>query len=77
MQQHTTIIITIVDILIAPLRVVRRLIELSSEEVSDLFQTVQKVGQVVERHYNGTSLTIAIQDGPEAGQTIPVCCYYF
>ncbi|KAJ8409313.1 hypothetical protein AAFF_G00235110 [Aldrovandia affinis] len=30
----------------------------------------QRVADVVERHFQGTSLTIAIQDGPEAGQTV-------
>ncbi|KYO25041.1 bis(5'-adenosyl)-triphosphatase [Alligator mississippiensis] len=28
------------------------------------------VGNVVEKHFCGTSLTISIQDGPEAGQTV-------
>jgi len=40
--------------------------------VSDLFMTVQRVGNVVEERFDGDSLTIAVQDGPSAGQTVPV-----
>ena len=29
------------------------------------------MGRVVERHYDGTSLNIAIQDGVNAGQSVP------
>jgi bis(5'-adenosyl)-triphosphatase len=29
------------------------------------------VGTVAERHFKGQSLTLAIQDGPYAGQTVP------
>jgi bis(5'-adenosyl)-triphosphatase len=61
-----------VDVLIAPKRVVKRLADMTTEEVTDLFQTVQKVGKVVEEQYNGTSLTVAMQDGPQAGQSVPV-----
>ena len=32
--------------------------------------SVQTVGKVVERVYQGTALTIAVQDGPAAGQTV-------
>ncbi|XP_069795631.1 uncharacterized protein [Narcine bancroftii] len=51
-------------------RVVERFRDLQPEELSDLFQTTQQVAKVVEQHFKGTSLTIAIQDGPEAGQTV-------
>ncbi|KAM9593178.1 bis(5'-adenosyl)-triphosphatase isoform 4-T4 [Trichechus inunguis] len=33
-------------------------------------QATQRVGTVVEQYFQGTSLTFAIQDGPEAGQTV-------
>ncbi|XP_053153860.1 bis(5'-adenosyl)-triphosphatase-like, partial [Hemicordylus capensis] len=58
------------DVLICPLRPVERFRDLRPEEVSDLFRTTQLVGNVVEQHFGGTSLTIAVQDGPEAGQTV-------
>ncbi|KAL2091419.1 hypothetical protein ACEWY4_013682 [Coilia grayii] len=58
------------DVLVCPLRPVERFRDLRPDEVADLFNTTQRVGSLVERHFCGTSLTIAIQDGPEAGQTV-------
>uniref|UniRef100_A0A8C8SXW8 Bis(5'-adenosyl)-triphosphatase n=1 Tax=Pelusios castaneus TaxID=367368 RepID=A0A8C8SXW8_9SAUR len=58
------------DVLVCPLRPVERFRDLRAEEVADLFQTAQRVGNVVEKHFHGTSLTISVQDGPEAGQTV-------
>ncbi|XP_061474725.1 bis(5'-adenosyl)-triphosphatase isoform X2 [Rhineura floridana] len=57
-------------VLICPLRPVERFRDLHPEEVADLFHTTQLVGNVVEQHFGGTSLTISVQDGPEAGQTV-------
>ena len=36
----------------------------------DLMLSARKIGSAVEKHYSGTSLTLTIQDGPEAGQTV-------
>ena len=36
----------------------------------DLFASTQKIARVIEKEYGVTSLSIAIQDGPEAGQTV-------
>uniref|UniRef100_A0A8D2QAA8 Bis(5'-adenosyl)-triphosphatase n=1 Tax=Zonotrichia albicollis TaxID=44394 RepID=A0A8D2QAA8_ZONAL len=58
------------DVLVCPLRPVERFRDLRPEEVADLFRTAQRVGNVVEKHFCGTSLTFSIQDGPEAGQTV-------
>ncbi|KAL2654135.1 hypothetical protein R1flu_022263 [Riccia fluitans] len=44
---------------------------LTAEEVTDLWLTAQRVGQKLEPFFEGSSLTLAIQDGPEAGQTVP------
>nr|CAI9699907.1 unnamed protein product [Rangifer tarandus platyrhynchus] len=49
---------------------VERFRDMSPEEVADLFQAAQRVGTVVEKHFQGTSLTFSMQDGPEAGQTV-------
>lgn len=57
-------------VLISPLRLAERFGDLTPAEVSDLFQTAQTVSKVIEKHYNSTSLTITVQDGPEAGQTV-------
>uniref|UniRef100_A0A8V0ZFI3 Bis(5'-adenosyl)-triphosphatase n=1 Tax=Gallus gallus TaxID=9031 RepID=A0A8V0ZFI3_CHICK len=58
------------DVLVCPVRPVERFRDLCPEEVADLFRTAQRVGNAVEKHFCATSLTIAIQDGPEAGQTV-------
>lgn len=58
-------------VLVSPQRVVPRVGDLSSAEVSDLFLTVQKVGRMIERVYGGSALNIAIQDGVAAGQSVP------
>ena len=45
--------------------------ELSPAEVQDLFLTVQCVSRMVERVFAASSLNIAIQDGVDAGQSVP------
>lgn len=55
-----------------PRRVVRRFNELTREEVNDLFENVQKIGVILERLHGATSLTVSMQDGPDAGQTVHV-----
>lgn len=64
------------DVLVAPFRCVPRMNQLSSVEVSDLFSLVHKIAPVVERVYAGSSTTIVVQDGKDAGQTIEVCGHY-
>lgn len=75
------------DVLVIPSRVTSRLSDLSPSECSDLFLSVQTVSRALEKRYDakfvllllpnrGTnsgirSMTIAIQDGPLAGQTVP------
>lgn len=58
-------------VLVSPLRNVPRISDLSTAEVTDLFLTVNRVGKMVERVFNATSLNIAIQDGIDAGQSVP------
>ncbi|EEB08995.1 bis(5'-nucleosidyl)-tetraphosphatase [Schizosaccharomyces japonicus yFS275] len=58
-------------VLVAPKRIVARLRDLSKEEIDDLFESVQVVQNVVEKAFGGTSSNIGIQDGPEAGQSVP------
>ncbi|KAL2890841.1 HIT domain-containing protein [Ceratocystis lukuohia] len=71
-------------VLVCPLKRHARLTDMSSEETSDLFQTVQRVQKLLARQYlkvtntgdsaelqESGSFNIAIQDGPEAGQTVP------
>lgn len=54
----------------SPLRQVKRFEELTSDEVSDLFLCVHRIAPVLQQAHSSTSLTIAIQDGKEAGQSV-------
>ncbi|KAF2105795.1 HIT-like domain-containing protein [Lophiotrema nucula] len=58
-------------VLVSPRRVVPRFNDLTQSEVQDLFLTVQRVSRTVERVFKATSLNIAIQDGADAGQSVP------
>ncbi|KAL9250695.1 Bifunctional bis(5'-adenosyl)-triphosphatase/adenylylsulfatase FHIT-like protein [Drosera capensis] len=40
-------------------------------ETADLWLTAQKVGRQIEQYHKASSLTFAIQDGAQAGQTVP------
>ncbi|KAB2616726.1 bifunctional triphosphatase/adenylylsulfatase FHIT-like [Pyrus ussuriensis x Pyrus communis] len=53
------------------MREVKRFVDLTADETSDLWITAQKVGSRLESYHKASSLTFAIQDGPEAGQTVP------
>ncbi|CAA3029753.1 bifunctional bis(5 -adenosyl)-triphosphatase adenylylsulfatase FHIT-like [Olea europaea subsp. europaea] len=48
-----------------------RFVDLTADETSDIWLTAQKVGQQLESYHKASSLTFAIQDGPQAGQTVP------
>lgn len=58
-------------VLVCPRRVAPRLSDLTSDEVSDLFLTVQRVGRMVEHVYKASGLNVAMQDGADAGQSVP------
>lgn len=58
-------------VLISPKRLVQRFTELTAEETSDLWFMAQRVGTKLQDHFKASSLTFAIQDGPEAGQSVP------
>ena len=67
--------------LVIPYRQAQRLTDLSQDEVTDLFTTVQKVQKMLAKNYFGSgsdagkpengSFNITIQDGKWAGQTVP------
>lgn len=57
-------------VLVTSERLVPKLKDLTSEEVCDLFLVVQKVSKLLEHVYEVDSLTVCIQDGPKAGQTV-------
>lgn len=58
-------------VLVSPRRIVPRFNDLSAAEVQDLFLTVQRVSRTVERVFHASALNIAIQDGVDAGQSVP------
>ncbi|XP_052137567.1 bifunctional bis(5'-adenosyl)-triphosphatase/adenylylsulfatase FHIT-like [Oryza glaberrima] len=58
------------NVLVCPKREVKRFADLSSNETSDLWVTAKEVGVRLEQYHKASSLTFAIQDGPEAGQTV-------
>ncbi|KAF2999871.1 hypothetical protein E8E13_008034 [Curvularia kusanoi] len=58
-------------VLVSPRRIVPRFNDLTAAEVQDLFLTVQRVSRMVERVFAASSLNIAIQDGVDAGQSVP------
>lgn len=59
-------------VLVVPLR--RECIsvsDLTPEENKDFFATVQVINRFISHEFEADSINIAIQDGPEAGQTVP------
>jgi bis(5'-adenosyl)-triphosphatase len=58
-------------VLVSPIRVVDRVSSLTPSELSDLFHSAQLVGDaVLKLHPHADSLTMTIQDGPSAGQSV-------
>jgi bis(5'-adenosyl)-triphosphatase len=58
-------------VLVCPTRCVPRLSQLTDEETTDLFLSVKRVSRTMERLYNASSLNVAVQDGVDAGQSMP------
>jgi len=58
-------------VLVCPRRVTPKFTELADDEIADLWRTVAVVQRAIERAHGTTSSTLAIQDGPLAGQTVP------
>ncbi|BGP37177.1 Dinucleoside triphosphate hydrolase [Rhodotorula kratochvilovae] len=58
-------------VLVIPRRVTPRFRDLTTEEVTDLFQSVHQISRIIEQEYKAQALNIALQDGPLAGQSVP------
>ena len=58
------------DVLVSTIRPVKKFADLTSDEVTDLFLCVHHVGPVLQQAFSGTALTITLQDGKDAGQTV-------
>lgn len=57
-------------VLVIPRTPHKRLADIPAHELGTLFEAVQSVGRVIESAYSGDSLSIAVQDGASAGQTV-------
>ncbi|WFC98959.1 hypothetical protein MYAM1_001693 [Malassezia yamatoensis] len=57
-------------VLVIPKKHYARLADVPQNDLALLFEAVQFVGKMVERAYTGDSLSITIQDGPNAGQSV-------
>ena len=55
-------------VLVITRRVVPRFADLTPDEIADLWTLAKRVGSVLEAHHGATSLTFAIQDGPQAAR---------
>lgn len=60
------------DVLVSPIRQAKRLTDLTANETADMFNVAKKVQKALEEHYTVNSSTVCIQDGADAGQTVPV-----
>ncbi|KAJ2006796.1 Dinucleoside triphosphate hydrolase [Coemansia thaxteri] len=58
-------------VLLAARRPVARFNDLTHPEVVDLFLQAQRISKIVERITSAESLTLCIQDGAKAGQSVP------
>lgn len=56
--------------LVSSKRPVPRLSDLTPEEVADLFQCAHRIAPVLQSVHSSTALTLAVQDGKDAGQTV-------
>ncbi|RKP00250.1 hypothetical protein CXG81DRAFT_13453 [Caulochytrium protostelioides] len=58
-------------VLVTTRRVVAHLADLTDEEAQELMTTLRTVSHAVQKHYGATALTVSLQDGVHAGQTVP------
>jgi len=57
-------------VLVMPLSASKRLLDMPAEELADMFLTAQHVQRGMERIHGVSSSLIAVQDGPDAGQSV-------
>jgi bis(5'-adenosyl)-triphosphatase len=58
-------------VMIIPKKHRQHLLDLTDEESADFMQTVREVCKILKKHYNAEGLSLLIQDGEAAGQTVP------
>lgn len=57
-------------VLVCPKRIVEKYEEMTTEEISDAMSVSQKVAVAVKKIHAANAMTLTIQDGPDAGQTV-------
>ena len=58
-------------VLLIPQRIAPRFLDLQPDELTDLVLSSRIIARALETRYAVPSLTLTIQDGPQAGQTVP------
>ncbi|KAL3902456.1 MAG: hypothetical protein SGPRY_012061, partial [Prymnesium sp.] len=58
-------------VLVTPRRTVRRMCMLTDEEFDDLWRSARDVQKVIELATGASSSELGVQDGREAGQSVP------
>lgn len=58
-------------VLVIPKRVIPRFSDLTTDEVTDLYSSVYTISQRIETVYAADGLNVAMQDGKNAGQSVP------
>ncbi|XP_027335444.1 bifunctional bis(5'-adenosyl)-triphosphatase/adenylylsulfatase FHIT-like [Abrus precatorius] len=58
-------------VLVCPKREAKRVADLTDDETIDLWCIAKKLGRQLESYHKASSLTFCIQDGPQAGQSVP------
>ena len=63
-------------VLVIPRRPVPTLDDLTDEEMTDLMLLVKKTTRMLKKLHHADAVTVSIQDGPAAGQTVPHVDFY-
>lgn len=58
-------------VLVSPARAAPALADLTAAECADLFETSRRIGNAVMAAYGAKSMQLSVQDGREAGQSVP------
>ncbi|XP_062081675.1 bifunctional bis(5'-adenosyl)-triphosphatase/adenylylsulfatase FHIT-like isoform X2 [Humulus lupulus] len=58
-------------VLVCPLREVKRFADLTTDETNDLWTAAHKISGPLQSYHKAPSLTFTIQDGTQAGQSVP------
>lgn len=68
-----------IHVLVCPRREVKRFVDLTADETSDLWIMAQKVGRQLEHHHKASSLTFAIQVRPLKSliSSLDFCLYIY